>query len=299
MSKRICIVGATGLVGSRFVDLYPKSEEVSTPEISDLDITSMDSVNNYFNDNEVDAVVNFAAYTNVDGAEKERGDKNGAAWKLNVDGVENLLKACNDKDIFLVQVSTDFVFKGNETDPGPYSEDKKIPDDDLGISWYGWTKNRAEKIISASGVRCAIVRISYPFYPSKFEGKLDFAKGFLKLFDENKLYPVFSDQNNSILNVDELFKPLLKIINNEIQGTFHIVSSDTTTPFDFVCYLLEKARGAKDVLQKGSMLEFLKAPGRTPRPRLGGLKTELTQEKLGMSFKTWREMVDEFISQIQ
>ena len=294
MSERICVVGATGLVGSRFAELYPKSEEIFSPDVAELDITSIDSVNNYFNKNQVAAVVNFAAYTNVDGAEKERGDKNGAAWKLNVDGVENLMKACKDKDIFLVQVSTDFVFKGDEKDSGPYSEDKKIPDDDLGISWYGWTKNRAEKLIKESGARYAIVRIAYPFYSAKFEGKLDFAKGFLKLFDDGKLYPVFSDQIHSVSNVDDLVKPLTKIVNEKIEGVFHIVSRDTTTPFDFASYLLEKARGVKDVLQNGSMSEFLKAPGRTPRPRLGGLKTEITEEKLGMSFKTWREMVDGF-----
>ncbi len=46
------------------------------------------------------------------------------------------------------------------------------------------------------------------------------------------------------------------------------------------------------------MVEFLKAPGRTPRPRLGGLKVEKTESKLGMKFKNWREMVDEFISQL-
>jgi len=44
------------------------------------------------------------------------------------------------------------------------------------------------------------------------------------------------------------------------------------------------------------MSEFLKVAGRTPRPRLGGLKTGITEEKLGMKFKTWREMVDGFVS---
>lgn len=291
---KLLITGASGLVGSRFVELYLEKVNLLTPDLAEFDITSQESVISYLRENKPDAVINFAAYTNVDGAEKERGDENGLTWKLNVDGVRNLINVCKEKDIFLAQISTDFVFKGDESNPGPYSEDKKLPESNEGISWYGWTKNRAEKLLSESGIEYAVVRIAYPFYSADFAGKLDFAKGFLKLYDDGKLYPVFSDQIHSVLNVDELVEPLIKIVNNKINGTFHIVACDTTTPFEFVSYLLEKARGAKDVLQKGSMKEFLKVEGRTPRPRLGGLKTEITEKKLGMKFKTWREMVDEF-----
>lgn len=296
MSKMNLVIGASGLVGSRFVSQYPNKENLLTPDLAELDITSPESLKRYIENNKVDTIINLAAITNVDEAEKEKGDKSGAVWRLNVEGVKNLIDVCKEKNIFLVQISTDFVFRGDESDPGPYSEDKTIPDTDQGIGWYGWTKNRAEKLLQESDIRYAIVRIAYPFYSANFEGKLDFAKGFLKLYDESKLYPVFSDQIHSVLNVDELVNPLTKIVTEQIQGTFHIVASDTTTPFEFVGYLLEKARGAKNVLQKGSMKEFLSKEGRTPRPRLGGFKTEITEKKLGMKFKTWKEMVDEFSS---
>lgn len=293
--KKVLVIGSTGLVGSRFVKLYIHKEELLTPSATELDITSIESVRNYFNEFRPDKVVNFAAYTNVDGAEKERGDENGLAWRLNVNGVKNLIEVCREKNIFLVQISTDFVFKGTDDNPGPYTENTTLPESNDGISWYGWTKNRAEKALHESGIRYAIVRIAYPFYSAKFEGKLDFAKGFLKLFDENKLYPVFSDQILSVTNVDCLIEPLTKIIDQEIEGIFHIVSVDTTSPFEFAKYLLEKARGVRDILKEGSMAEFLKVEGRTPRPRLGGLKSEITEEKLGMKFKTWKEMVDKFV----
>lgn len=297
MSK-ILIIGSSGLVGSKFVELSKNNFELHTPNEDDLSILDKESISHFVIKNNIELIVNFAAYTNVDGAEKERGDETGMAWKLNVEGVKNLINICREKNIFLIQISTDFVFKGSESDAGPYSEDKKIPESNEGISWYGWTKNRAEKMIRESEINSAIVRIAYPFYAADFEGKLDFAKGFLKLFDEGKLYPVFSDQIHSVLNVDDLVEPINKIINNKIGGTFHIVAHDTTTPFDFVSYLLEKARGAKNITQKGSMSEFLKVAGRTPRPRLGGLSTEITEEKLGMKFKTWKVMVDEFVEAI-
>lgn len=296
MSKKILITGATGLVGSRFVELYPQKENLLTPSTEEVDITSSESIKKYFETKKPDVVINFAAFTNVDGAEKERGDEKGMTWKINFDGPKNLAEVCKKNNIFLIQISTDFVFTGTEDNHGPYSELSPIAFSLLPtIGWYGWSKNRAEEMLKNSGVRHAIVRIAYPFYKAEYSRKLDFAKGFLKLFDENKLYPVFSDQTLSVVNVDDLVEPLSKIIENQIEGTFHLVASDTTTPFEFVSYLLEKVRGAKDVLQKGSMKEFLSIVGRTPRPRLGGFKTEITQEKLGIKFKTWKEMVDEFV----
>jgi len=294
--KKILVIGASGLVGSRFVELAKDKLEIIAVDEKILDITDKNAVNKYFKDNLFDTILNFAAVTNVDGAEKERGNESGLTWNLNAFGPKYLSEACKQYDRFLVQISTDFVFTGNNEDSGPYDEEANIPEIMDGIGWYGWTKNRAEKFVSESESRYAIVRIAYPFYKAEYPAKLDFAKGFLKLFDENKLYPVFSDQTLSVLNVDDLVKPLSKIIDNQIEGIFHLVASDTSTPFDFVSYLLEKARGVKDVLQKGSMREFLSKEGRTPRPRLGGFKTDITQEKLGMKFKTWKEMLDEFVA---
>jgi len=302
--KKILVIGASGLVGSRFVELAKSKLSIIPVDENILDITNKESVDKFFKENEFDSVLNFAAITNVDGAEKERGDENGFTWKLNVIGPKNLAEACkvNNKQSlaskspgkFLVQISTDFVFRGTENEAGPYAEDTTLPEDNNGIGWYGWTKNRAEARIRESGVRNAVVRIAYPFYGSKFEQKLDFAKNYLKVFDNGKLFPIFTDQTFTPLNIDDFVESMVKILNEEIEGTFHIVSSDTATPFDFVEYLLNKTRNVSGVVQKGSMIEFLKTVGRTPRPRLGGLKTEITEKRLGMKFKTWREMVDDF-----
>ncbi len=297
--KKVLVIGASGLIGSKFVDLTKDKLNITPVDERTLDITKSESIEGYFGDYNFDSVLNFAAITNVDAAEKERADEKGLTWKLNVEGPENLSRICKEKDIFLVQISTDFVFTGTEDKPGPYREDAKLPSSMDNMGWYGWTKNRAEHRILNSGARSAIVRVAYPFYASNFEGKLDYVKNYLKLYDEGKLFPIFTDQIITPLNVDDLAEPLTKILNEEIGGVLHVVSRDTVTPFEFVEYLLKKARGADNVVQKGSMAEFLKAPGRTPRPRLGGLKTEITQKVLGMKFKTWREMVDEFVGELK
>lgn len=297
--KTILVTGASGLVGSRFVELTSSKYTILSPNHEELDITSRKSVDNFFdNHSEINTVVNFAAFTNVDAAEKERGDENELCWKINVEGPKNLSEACRDKNIFLVHISTDFVFRGDEKYPGPYAEDSKLPESSEGIGWYGWTKLMAEKEINKLGGKFSIVRIAYPFRAGLYETKLDWARNNIKLFNEGKLYPLFTDQIQSVLFIDYLVEPLSKIIDDELTGVFHIVSSDTTTPFEIGSYLLERYTGKKVEIQKGSMEEFLKAPGRTPRSIFGGLKTEKTQETLGMKFKTWKEAVDKFVSQL-
>lgn len=287
------------MVASRVIDLWKEKFEVISPDEKTLDITSKEAVRNYFESNFYDAAINFAAFTNVDAAEAQKRDEKGLVWKLNVLGPRYLAEECKKKNIFLIHISTDFVFPGNETNPGPYSEDSLLPEKADGIGWYGWSKNMAEKEVSSSGCKNAIVRYGYPFRADKFDLKLDWARNLLKLYNEQKLYPLFTDQVQSVVFIDDLALPLARIITGEIEGVFHIASKDTTSPYEIGAYLLEKYAGKTVEIQKGSMAEFLAVPGRTPRPRLGGLSVEKTEKRLGMNFKTWKEMVDEFISQLK
>lgn len=286
------------MVASRFIDLAKDKFDITSADEKTLDITKSGDIEAYFEKNTFDTVINFAAFTNVDAAEVQKGDKEGFVWKLNVEGPRSLAKVCSNKNIFLIHISTDFVFPGNEKNPGPYSEDTALPENSEGIGWYGWTKKEAEKVVVGSGCKYAIIRYGYPFRADKYDLKPDWARNLINLYDEHKMYPLFTDQIQSIVFIDNLVSPLEKIIDEKIEGVLHIASEDTTTPYESGSYLLERYTGLPVKIQEGSMVEFLKSPGRTPRPRLGGLKVEKTEELLGMKFKTWQEMIDEFISQL-
>lgn len=298
MMKKVAVIGASGMVASRFADLASKDFEITSLDEKTVDITDKDAVNKYFSENEFDSIINFAAYTNVDGAELQKNNKSGLVWKLNVEGPGNLAEICKKKNIFLVHISTDFVFPGNEAFPGPYVEDTKLPNTQEDLGWYAWTKNRAEETVSGIRARLSIIRYGYPFRATPYDLKKDWARNLLDLYNEHKLYPLFNDQVYSLLFIDDLVAPLSKIINDELTGIFHVASRDTTNPYEAGKYLLEKYTGKKVELQKGSMIELLKTPGRTPRPRLGGLNSLKTQNTLNMKFKSWREMIDEFILQL-
>lgn len=281
-------------MGSTFMDLVPQAIGIDEKT---LDITKKQDVEKYFEENrdKFDTVVNFAAYTNVDGAQKETWDKNGLVWLLNVLGPQNLAESCKKYDKFLIHISTDFVFKGTEDYPGPYKEDAKLPTDMEGMGWYGFTKLEGEKKVRETNPNAAIVRTAYPFRKKPYELKKDYAHGILDLFDNGKLFPLFDDQILTPILLEDLVEALKKISQIKKEGIYHVVSSNTTSPFEFGSYLIKKARGKENVIEKGSMKEFLMGEGRTPRPRLGGLDTRKTQKILGMTFKTWQEMVDEFV----
>ena len=270
--KKVAVIGASGMVASRFCDLAKFGLEITSLDEKTLDIIDNSAVEKYFTENKFDTVINFAAFTNVDAAEKESGNEEGLTYRLNVGGPKNLAEYCNKNNIFLIHISTDFVFPGNESDPGPYDEDAAPSETPNSIGWYGWTKNRAEFMLKNFSNKYAIVRYGFPFRADRYDLKKDWARNLISLYNEQKLYPLFDDQIQSVLYIDDLVAPLTKIINDELTGVFHIASNDTTSPFEIGSYLLEKYAGKPVELQKGSMVEFLKVPGRAPRPRLGRTK---------------------------
>ena len=205
MKTKILVIGASGLVGSRFVELYKNSGQLLTPDEKKLDITDSSSIERFIRGNfDIDVIVNFAAFTDVAGAEKERppahkasgpggGKEKGLAWKLNVESAENIAKIAKKYNIFLIHISTDFVFLGTKDNPGPYKEDARLPRFSKKISWYGWTKLEGERVVRKNQPYSAIVRITYPFRASPYPEKIDSARKILELFDNGSLYPLFTD----------------------------------------------------------------------------------------------------------
>lgn len=288
MSKKILAIGSTGMVGSRFVELHPKKEAAQTPRSYELDITNAAQIKDFVSKNPMDVVINFAAYTNVGEAEKERDNREGECWRVNVLGVENLVNTIDPIKTRFIQISTDMVFSGNESNPGPYSEEQAVEEDPEKVTWYGYSKGMAEKVTrTILGDRATIVRIMYPVR-AKFDDKLDYVRKIIKLYKEKKLYPLFSDQQINITYIDELAGLLEKIADNDMSGVFHI-TSNLTNPFELAKYIVAKMAGDPSVVREGST-------GGRYAP-LGGLKTDKSQATLGVQFSTWEQIIDKLFEQ--
>ena len=295
---KIYVTGSRGMVGSRFLELLPKGYAVVAPEVDRLDITDKVAVDAFFEKEMPDVVVHFAAYTNVGEGENQRDNKDGDAWKINVLGSKNLAEASKKTSAHFIHISTDYVFSGMADDPGPYAEDHKPEADDKRLTWYGFTKAEAEReVTKILGENFTIVRLIYPVR-SKFDVKPDYLRKPLSLFDQGKLYPMFTDQQVSITFIDEACAAINKIIEGRKYGIFHACTSDTGSPHALVSYLIEKARGVKDAVKPSSLDEFLKTVDNPVRyPKFGGLKVEKTEEALGVKFSPWKRVIDTLIEQ--
>jgi dTDP-4-dehydrorhamnose reductase len=292
MSKEmILITGASGLVGSRFIELA-KDYKLSTPDLPDFDLTDKECVKEVIEKINPEWIVNFAAFTDVNSAENQTGDRGGLAWKINVEGVKNLIDAFPSKKI--IQISTDMVFPGNIDYPGPYAENDKTPNTNDSLTWYGWTKNQAEKIVLDYGG--TVLRIIYPVR-AHFDQKPDYIRGALMKYSEGKMYPLFDDQQICIAFVDEVAETLKKIIDSNNMGIFHC-SSDTTTPYELISYVVDQLGGDASKIKSASIQSFLATQTNKSRyPVYGGLKTVKTEERLDLHFSTWQTVVEKLIAQ--
>ena len=299
MKEVLYITGSRGMVGSRFLELTYKKYKILSPEIDELDITDKAAVDSFFDKERPDHLVHFVAFTDVGAAEKERGDESGPCWKINVSGTKNLAEASKKFSTFMVYISTDMVFPGSKDKQGPYDETDTPETDSAKVTWYGYTKSQGEKAIAEIiKDNYAILRIIYPVR-AKFDQKLDYIRKPLFLFDEGKLYPMFTDQQISISFIDEIAQALEKIISGRKTGIFHVSSTDTTSPYKLISYVIEKAGGVKNAVKPSSLNEFLKTVDNPVRyPMYGGLKVEKTEKALGVRFSTWEQIVDAIASQI-
>ncbi len=301
MKGLILVTGSEGLVGSRFVEISERKNFLHLPKQVELDITNQSEIKAVLSSYNFSAVVHFAAYTDVGAAEKERENKNGACWQVNVEGTRNLVEAVkpHKAKTHFIYISTDNVFSGSTDDPGPYKEDHPREADPTKLTWYGFTKSEAEKEVEeVLGDTATILRIIYPVRAG-FEGKLDFLRKHLKLYDEGKLYPMFTDQQISISFIDEVCKALDKIIIDGHKGIFHAASADTVNPHKLISYMLEKTRGITNAVEGTTLREFLESSGNPlyRYPKFGGLKVGVTEAKLGLKFSTWKEIVDKLVAQ--
>ena len=296
--KKVFVTGGSGLVGSFFVENYSGKYKIVAPEYPKIDLTKKETFENIIKEEKPDVILHFAAYTDVSQAESQKDDKTGTCWQINVEGTKNLVSLAKNVGAHLIHISTDYVFPGSEENSGPHKESDTPEADSSKVTWYGFTKAEAERVVNnLLGKERTVLRLVYPVR-AKYPAKLDYLRKPLALFDQGKLYPLFNDQQVTITFIDEACLALEKIIDGKIYGVFHASTPDLSTPYELVSYLIEKARGVKDVIKSSSLDEFLESSGNSPvrYQKYGGLKVEETQKSLGIKFSPWRKVIDSLVA---
>lgn len=226
------------------------------------------------------AIINCAAYNNVDGAETEK-DK---AFLINATAVGNIAKTCKKLSIPLVHFSTNYVFDGEK---GEYQEsDQPNP-----VSIYGQSKYEGEKFVQQNCLRYYIIRTAVLFgqeAESKY-AKKSFIEVMLGLSEKTATIKAVNDEINSLTYVADLAKAVESLIaKKQPFGIYHITNSGQASWFDFAKEIFDIA-GKKINLIPVASSDFLR---QAKRPK----KAVLLNTKLP-PLRSWQEALREFLSQ--
>ena len=277
-------------------------EDVDTSTIQ-LDITNLDAIRKMVKKNDVNVIVNCAAYTNVDAAE----DNYDLAELLNAKGPENMAIAMKDVNGLVVHVSTDYVF-GKEPYNTPCKED--LQGTPTGI--YGLTKLHGEQAIQKVGCKCIIIRTAWLY--SEF-GK-NFVKTMLNLTSSKPQLKVVFDQVGTPTYALDLAKAISTIIedykkvcdlnsepkvdgqikgqtcNYEKGGIYHFSNEGVCSWYDFTKTIAEISGNTKcDILPCHSD-EF---PSSVKRPAYSVLDKSKIKEVFGFKIPYWAESLNSCI----
>lgn len=279
--KRVLITGSNGLLGQKVVDIFSRGEYplllVSLEPVSvfdeqifpyrHVDLTQKQEVRKIIDEFEPEVIVHTAAVTDVDLCEKDRA----LAWKVNVGGVENIAHAANLVGAKIIHLSTDYVFDGEH---GPYGEsDRTNP-----ISYYGRTKLASENVLRIAGTPSTIIR-TMVLYGIGHGVKPNFALWLYQNLKEGKPIRVVDDQIGNPTLVDDLALAILKIVELEKNGLYHIAGADIVSRYDFALSFAKIFGFNKKLIQPVKSSQF-KQPA--PRPLKSGFVTLKAEIELGL-----------------
>lgn len=293
--KTILITGANGQLGNemRIVAqscnnryIFTDVNEVEGVETTYLDITDLEAVRKMVVDNNVDTIVNCAAYTNVDAAETNEE----LAEKLNATAPENLAIAMKEVNGLLIQISTDYVF-GKEPYNIPCKEDQKGTP--TGV--YGLTKLHGEQRIIATGCNHIIIRTAWLY--SEF-GK-NFCKTMMHLTATKPQLKVVFDQVGTPTYALDLARAIAVVIekfDGSQTGVYHYSNEGVCSWFDFTKMIAEYNGTTDCDVQPCHSNEF---PSPVTRPSYSVLDKTKIKEVFGVNVPYWTDSLKKCISNLK
>lgn len=278
----ILVTGANGQLGNemRIVSKASADKYIFTDvceqdgnETTFLDITDLKAVRQIVEENNVNAIVNCAAYTNVDAAESAEE----LAEKLNATAPENLAKAMKEVNGLLIQISTDYVF-GKEPYNTPCHEDQQGTP--TGV--YGLTKLHGEQKIIATGCNHVIIRTAWLY--SEY-GK-NFCKTMLNLTGTKPQLKVVFDQCGTPTYAYDLALAITEILKKPVNGIYHYSNEGVCSWYDFTKMIAEYSGQADCDIQPCHSDEF---PSPVKRPAYSVLDKTKIKETFGVKVPYWTD----------
>lgn len=291
----ILVTGANGQLGnemriiagdSKDNYIFTDVNQVEGIETTFLDITDLEAVRHMVSKCQVEAIVNCAAYTNVDAAETNET----LAEKLNAEAPENLAKAMKEVDGLLIQISTDYVF-GKESYNVPCKEDQQGTP--TGV--YGMSKLHGEQRIMAVGCHHVIIRTAWLY--SEF-GK-NFCKTMMHLTATKPQLKVVFDQVGTptyALDLAKAIAVVLECFDGTQTGIYHYSNEGVCSWYDFTKMIAEYNGTTECDVQPCHSNEF---PSLVTRPSYSVLDKTKIKEIFGVSVPYWTDSLKQCICNLK
>ncbi len=284
----ILVTGANGQLGNCLRSAAKNSNDnYIFTDVAELDITDADAVTRMVEDNNINVIVNCAAYTNVDKAE----DDAEFAELLNAGAVRNLANAAKNADATLIHVSTDYVFGGDVVNT-PLSENHPV--NPIGV--YGVTKLHGEQAVADAGCKALIFRTAWLY--SEY-GK-NFVKTMLNLTSTKPELKVVFDQVGSPTYAQDLADAIFHIVENRKmdgnEGIYHYSNEGVCSWFDFTKMIAEIAGNNSCDIQPCHSDEF---PSKVTRPSYSVLDKTKVKTQFGIKVPYWTDSLNKCIANLK
>jgi len=288
--KSILITGSRGQLGSSLKQLasnYPHYDMVFVSR-TELDLSNIDSIRQFFRKHQFDLIINCAAYTAVDKAESEPE----LADKINHLATKCLAEIANKQNAKLIHISTDYVFNGQSTEP--YSE----TDDVEPQSVYGLTKLLGEQaLLQEMTNNAVIIRTSWVY--SEFGS--NFVKTMLRLGKERDSLNVVCDQIGSPTYAHDLAQAIMSIVEhpdfNERDFSselFHYSNDGVCSWYDFAMAIFNFTSISCAI----SPIETKDYPTDAKRPQFSVLNKAKIKQGYGVDIPYWQDSLQLCLEQI-
>lgn len=281
---KILITGCNGQLGNE-MQLLEKENPQHTyfnTDVAELDITDQAAIEKFVEDNEIDGIVNCAAYTAVDKAE----DNEALCQRLNAEAPAYLAHAVGQRGGWMIQISTDYVFDG--TKHTPYVED----DETCPNSVYGRTKLVGELNVQKLCERSMIIRTAWLY--STFGN--NFVKTMIRLGKERPVLGVIFDQIGTPTYARDLAVAIMTAINEGIvPGIYHFSNEGVTSWYDFT-KAIHRIAGIKECQVRP--LHTAEYPTPANRPHYSVLDKTKIKQTYPLEIPYWEESLAECIAKL-
>ncbi len=281
--RRILLTGCHGMLGQRIVegihgDYFLLGTDIDEKPLihgkqfqySQLDITDRKEVLSTIREYSPDWVINTSAFTDVDDCEIKKE----LCWRVNVEGVENLVYAAKRVKTKIIHFSSDYIFDNSRTE---YLEENRAAP----LSYYGKAKLASENILRTSGIEWALFRTSTMYDVDLLKGRTNFVTWVIQNLQRGNRLRIVTDQWGNPSLARNIAESAWRVLDQNKEGVYHTAGKEIIDRYSFTKEIAEIFDLDKSLITP-VLTEDLGQ--KAQRPLKIGMNVEKAERELGMKF---------------